>query len=86
MQFLETVLIIILIYFAVKILLRFLTPYIMKYFAKKITKRFGKGFGGPPNTKQTNKTEGSISIDKTPPQSKKSNNSVGEYVDYEEID
>jgi len=82
MQFLETVLIIILIYFAVKILLRFLTPYIMKYFAKKITKRFG----GSPNTKQPNKKEGSISIDKTPPQSKKSNNSVGEYVDYEEID
>ena len=40
----------------------------------------------PTRDPEAKRKEGEISIDKTPQQNKPSNNDVGEYVDYEEID
>ena len=82
--FVRTILIILLVYFGVKILSRLFAPVLFKYVTKKAEKKFGQQFGNF-QKKETPKKEGEISIDKMP-KSKESNKDVGEYVDYEEID
>tara|TARA_R110002049_G_scaffold306635_1_gene505447 strand:+ start:22605 stop:22886 length:282 start_codon:yes stop_codon:yes gene_type:complete len=82
----RTILIILLIYFGVKILSRLFAPLLLKYVAKKAEERFGGQFGGfqqkqEPKTKK----EGEVTIDKMP-DTKSSNKDVGDYVDYEEIE
>ena len=90
MGFLRTILIILLIYFGVKILSRLFAPVLMRFVAKKAEEKFGQQFGGfqnQANQKQQHKSkEGETVIDKMPNQNKQSNSDVGEYVDYEEID
>lgn len=80
----RTLLIILLIYFGVKIVMRLLTPFLMKYVTKKAEKQFGEKFGGFRKEEKQGKV-GETTIDKIPKQ-KTSNKDVGEYVDYEEID
>ena len=82
---LRTILIIMLIYFGLKILTRLFAPILMKSLAKKVEKKFGQQFGNQ-QYQQQSKPEGEVSIDKIPRQQKSSNKKVGEYVDYEEID
>ncbi|MBT8268143.1 MAG: DUF4834 family protein [Bacteroidia bacterium] len=84
--FLRTILIILLIYYGLKIISRFLTPFLVKYLSKKAEKRFGQEFGqqGPP--KHSKHKEGETVIDKMPESSSNSKKEIGEYVDYEEID
>ena len=84
--FLRTILIILLVWYGVKILSRIFAPVLMRYVAKKAEKRFGQQFNQYQQPKQTTKKEGEVSIDKIPNQQKTSNKDVGEYVDYEEID
>ncbi|MDU8886179.1 DUF4834 family protein [Yeosuana sp. MJ-SS3] len=79
----RTILIILLIYFGIKILSRLFAPILMKYVVKKAEKKFGTQFEGFQKPKE--QKEGEISIDKIP-KTKPSNKDVGEYVDYEEID
>ena len=90
MGLLRTILIILLIYFGIKILSRLFAPVLMRFVAKKAEEKFGQQFGGfqnQANQKQQQKSkEGETVIDKMPNQSKQSNSDVGEYVDYEEID
>lgn len=84
---LKTVLIVLLVYFGLKILLRFFGPLLLKYFMKKMGRKFeqqfNQQFGGtnPPPQK-----EGKVSIDKKPKNQEGSDKKVGEYIDYEEID
>ena len=86
-SFLETILTILLVYYGLKIIFKFSKPYLMKYVAKKASEQFGQGFGGnpfnPPNQKQD---EGKVTIDTSKANTKTSKNSVGEYVDFEEIE
>ncbi|MAX69769.1 MAG: DUF4834 domain-containing protein [Flavobacteriaceae bacterium] len=90
MGLLRTILIILLIYFGIKILSRLFAPILMRFVAKKAQEKFGQQFGGfqnQANQKQQQKSkEGETVIDKMPNQNKQSNSDVGEYVDYEEID
>lgn len=81
------ILIILLIYFGVKIVSRLLTPFLIKYVAKKAEQRFGGQFGGFQNKKPETepKKEGEVTIDKMP-NTKTSNKDLGDYVDYEEIE
>lgn len=85
----KVILIILLIYYGVKILSRIFAPLLLKFITKKAEQRFGEQFGGfrNPNSKhkQPKKNEGEISIDKMP-DNKTSNKNVGEYVDYEDVD
>lgn len=83
--FLRTILIILLVWYGVKVLTRILAPVLMRYVAKKAEKRYGQQFDQYQQPKKAKKKEGEISIDKMP-QQKTSNKDVGEYVDYEEID
>lgn len=84
----KTVLIILLVYFAFKILFKYFGPVILRYFMKKMGKKFEKQFqqqyGGFKN--RTEKESGQVSIDKKPKRNRKSGKNVGEYIDYEEID
>ena len=81
----KTISIILLVYYGLKIILKLAAPYIMKYFSKKLAARFGADFSNntPSNTSQ--KEEGEITIDKVP-NTKKTSKTVGQYVDYEEIE
>jgi len=88
--FLRTILIILLVWYGLKILARFFAPVLMKYVAKKAEERFGQQFGGFQNQSQQRnqqkRREGETVIDKMPERHKSSNDEVGEYIDYEEID
>ena len=81
------ILIILLIYFGIKIISRLLSPFLIKYVSKKAEQRFGEQFGQfqKRTHKEKPKKEGEVTIDKIP-NTKTSNKDVGDYVDYEEID
>ena len=85
--FVRMILIILLVYFGIKILARLFTPFLFKYVAKKAEQRFGDQFGqfGKQQQQEQTKKEGEVTIDKIP-NTKASNKDVGDYVDYEEID
>ena len=86
MTFLKTILIVLLVYFGLKFLLKWAWPYIMRYVAKKAGKQFEKMFqqAGNPNTEASE--TGKTTIDRNPIGQKKSKITVGEYVDYEEVE
>lgn len=90
MGLLRTILIILLVYFGFKILARLFAPLLIRFVAKKAEQKFGEQFGGFKNPNQQRQEqkqkEGETVIDKMPNQNKKSNDKVGEYVDYEEVD
>ncbi|MFT5249408.1 MAG: hypothetical protein ACI93P_001134 [bacterium] len=87
-SFLQTILIILLVYYGLKIIFKFSKPYLMKYIAKKANERFGQAFGSDPfnNTSTKTKEEGKITIDKSQANTKTSNPEVGEYVDFEDVE
>jgi hypothetical protein len=84
--FVRTILIIMLIWYGIKILSRLFAPYLMRFVAKKAEQRFGQQFNQQQSKQQPKQKEGETTIDKSPKQTKTSNKNVGEYVDYEEID
>jgi hypothetical protein len=86
MGLLKTILILLLVYYGVKLLSRLFAPILMRFVAKKAEQRFGQQFNQNQNPKEPIQKEGEISIDKAPQKHKASNKDVGEYVDYEEID
>lgn len=90
MGLLRTILIILLVWYGLKILSRLFAPLLVKFVAKKAEERFGQQFGDFQNQSQKHKEqkrkEGETVIDKMPNRQKSSNDKVGEYIDYEEID
>jgi len=85
-SFLETILTILLVYYALKIIFKFSKPYLMKYVAKKAKERFGQGFGNEPFSNSQKEEEGKVTIDTSKANTKTSKPTVGEYVDFEEIE
>ncbi len=84
---LKTVLIVLLVYFGLKILFKFFGPLILKYFMKKMGRKFEQQFNQQFGGRQASQEpKGKVSIDKKPKAGKGSNKNVGEYIDYEEID
>ncbi|MCX2681431.1 DUF4834 family protein [Galbibacter sp. EGI 63066] len=89
MQLLRTILIILLVYYGIKILSRLFGPYLMKYASKKMEKKFSEKFGQQYQKQQEPVyKEGETVIDKKPgnSQNEKSSEKVGEYIEFEEID
>lgn len=82
-NFMRTLLIIILFYYAFKLIARYVMPFFLKRFITKMQDRAQQHYNGH---QQTNTNVGETSIDKKPANQNQSNNSVGEYVDYEEVD
>ena len=84
MNFFRTIIVILLIYYIFKFLAKLFAPYLMK---KMVSKMQEKAQNQHQNQhQQANVKEGETIIDKKPVKSTQSNNSVGEYVDYEEVD
>ncbi|WP_405607222.1 DUF4834 family protein [Polaribacter sp. Asnod1-A03] len=86
MGLLKTILFIFLFYYAFKFLARLLAPFLMKKAAETIQKKAEQQFNGGQQRPKSNVSEGETVIDKKPISQKQSKNSVGEYVDFEEID
>jgi hypothetical protein len=84
--FLRTILIILLVWYGMKILMRLFAPYLVKYMSKKMQERFGQQFQEQQQPSQNRPNEGETVIDKMPNQQKSSDKKEGEYIDYEEID
>ncbi len=82
--FLRTILILILVYYALKWLGRLLFPVLfqkaMKNFEEKARQQQDQ------TTSSDNVKEGETVIDRRPKPQRESNKDVGEYVDFEEID
>ena len=84
--------IILLFYYGFKVLARLLAPFLMRYAAKKIQDKIkdqmgqqmrGSGFGQQDNPKK----EGAVHVrSKKSSQDKINSDSVGDYVDFEEIE
>ncbi len=85
MVLLQTILILILVYYGIKILLKWLAPRLLNYAVKKTTERFGGQFGGhqegPADMGKQRKTNNKRTAPKSNPSKK-----VGEYIDFEEIE
>ncbi len=81
---LKTLFIILLVYFGFKYLVRLVGPFLVKKAAETIKKKAEQQYGNQ-QPKSTVK-EGETTIDKAPDNSQQGKNSVGEYVDFEEID
>ena len=82
---LRTILIILVIYYAFKIVMRFAFPLLMKRFMGKMEKKFQQQQGQHRPNQPTTKV-GETIIDKKPDSKSSTNNNVGEYVDYEDVD
>lgn len=80
----KTLFILLLAYFGFKYLLRLFGPFLVKKAAETIKKKAEQQYGNQ-QPKSTVK-EGETTIDKTPNNTQQGKNSVGEYVDFEEID
>jgi len=85
MNFIRTILILALIYYAFKIIGRYVFPLILKKMMGKVEKKFNEQQHRKTSNQQPVK-EGETVIDKTPNQAKKTNDQVGEYVDYEDVE
>jgi hypothetical protein len=84
--FIRTVLIIFLIYYGLKLIGKIVFPMFFKRFVGKFEERVRNQQGQQNSTQKPNQKVGETVIDKKPGSSKESNNSVGEYVDYEEVE
>lgn len=71
-------------YYAFKFIARLVGPYLVKKAVDKMKQKAEEKFGNQ-QYKSTVK-EGETVIDKKPESTQQSNNNVGEYVDFEEID
>lgn len=87
MGFLGTILIVVLVYYLLKILGRLFAPQLFRYAAKKTEKHFREQFGNPSGFDTGNEHhEGDVIINKKPPKRSTSKKKVGEYIDFEEIE
>ncbi|MAM27527.1 MAG: DUF4834 domain-containing protein [Flavobacteriaceae bacterium] len=91
MDFLKTVLIILLVFFALRFSWKLAKPYLMRYIARKMGERFEKSFGANPFgtnpfETQNGEEEGKVTIDRDAPNERRSSKKVGEYVDFEEVE
>lgn len=86
MGLLRILLIVLLIYFGVKIIARLLMPFALKTLVKKVEKRFGGQFNQQTKAQQQHVKKGETVIDKMPNTNTSANKDVGEYIDFEEIE
>ncbi len=81
---LKTLFIILLVYLGFKYLIRLFGPFLVKKAAETIKKKAEQQYGNQQPKSEVKK--GETTIDKAPENSQQGKNSVGEYVDFEEID
>jgi len=82
MGLLRTILIIIIVYYVLKFVSKYILPIILKKAVNKVQKDMNSQFENE-NHKSTKIGETSVDY---APKNNSSNNNVGEYIDYEELD
>lgn len=84
MGLLRTLLIIAIIFIALRFIFRYLLPFLLTSYVNKKFKEMGKtyGFNEANNKKEK---EGEVTIEYTPNDTKKYTKGKGDYVDFEEI-
>ena len=87
MAFLKAILVILLVYYLLKILAKMFAPRILNYAAKKTESHFRKTFEGfNQGYDQQEEQVGDVIINKKSTAKKDKSEKVGEYIDFEEID
>jgi hypothetical protein len=86
MVVLKTILFLILVYYAAKLLLKWLAPRLFNYAMKKTQERFGQDFGQYQHYTNEPTEEGKTTVFKGTSKGSKPSKKVGEYIDFEEID
>jgi len=86
MAFLKTVLIILLVYYLLKILIKFLAPKLLVYAAKKTEQHFKERFQEFQRQPGWQEQSGDTSINKNSKRKSNPSKKVGEYIDFEEIE
>jgi len=86
MGFLKIVLIVVLVYYLLKILARLFAPKIFAYAARKTEERFKEQFENYQSFNREEQQVGDVTIDKKPTRNNKPANEVGEYIDFEELE
>ena len=70
-----------LIYRILGFLMRLATPFLLRHMSNKMKDNFSQN-----KRSKSKKNEGEVTIDNMPKRNKESNNKIGDYVDYEELD
>jgi len=86
MDFIKTILIFLLVFFALRIIWRFSKPYIIRYVTRKAGEKFQDMAGKFTAQAKQKQPEGTTTILNNSQNEHKSKKNVGEYIDYEEID
>jgi len=73
-------------YYISKFLMKLFGPYLLKKAVNKVQKKAEQQFKNQQQQQQNDVETGKTVVDKKPQNIQQSNNSVGEYVDFEEID
>ncbi|NVK52168.1 MAG: DUF4834 family protein [Flavobacteriaceae bacterium] len=83
MGLLRTILIILAFYYGFKIVSRYVLPFFLKRYINKVQNRAQQQYQ---QRQEPNVKVGETVIDKKPSNANQSNNKVGEYVDFEEVE
>ena len=87
MGFLKTILIILLVYYFLKILGKLFAPRMFRYAAKKTEEHFKEKFEGFAEQNNSNEEQiGDVIIENKSTKKKNTSKNVGEYIDFEEIE
>ena len=86
MVLIQTILLLILVYYAVKLLARWLAPKLFGYAMKKTQEQFGGQFTQRDYREPNTSNEGETSVFTRPSRKSNPSKKVGEYIDFEEID
>ena len=86
MGLLRTLFILLAVYYGLKFLARLFAPFLIKKAAETMQKKAEQPFGGQQRQQSSTVREGETIIDKKPGSQQESKKTVGEYVDFEEID
>ena len=85
MGILKAVLVILLVYYLLRLLARLFAPKIFAYAVRKTEERFKDQFGGYQSYEEHENKVGDVSVDKAPPKKRDTSSEVGEYIDFEEL-
>lgn len=86
MVVLQTILVLILVYYGIKLLAKWLAPKLFNYAVKKTQERFGQQFGQYQDFGKEPNDVGETTVFKKPFKKSNPSKKVGEYIDFEEID
>lgn len=86
MVLLQTILVIILVYYALKLLAKWLAPRVINYAMRKTQQRFGQQFGNYQDFGDKSNSNDKTTTTKKPFKKSNPSKKVGEYIDFEEID